>query len=167
MSFVPCSYCERRHCGTLRHVYWFAPLRGDDVLRVRQRLCPDCYAANLVALLTPLDCETLTCSACGISIEDDVHAIYVTHYPNRDVAERGAMALCEVHFDELRERISRNALELPDRYLDETDVVSFDAAPPVPLSPSGELKARASSPATRVSVHPLPPPPGGGARHGG
>lgn len=167
MSFIPCSYCGRRNCGALRHVYWFAPLRNAEVLRVRQRLCPDCLGANLSALLTPLESEALTCSACGIGVEDDVRAIYVTWYPDGKTLERGAIALCESHFQEMRERITLNALELPDRYLDETDLVSFRADPPVPLSypappPASSPLAGRAVPLRAVS----PPSPGDNSRGG-
>ena len=123
MSFIQCSFCERRNCGHLSHVYWFAPLRDSSVFRVRQRLCPDCLATNLEALLTPQESETLTCSACGISVEDDVWPIYVTWYPHKNEAQRGAMALCEEHNQELRVRAAQNALELPDQMVQIPDVV--------------------------------------------
>jgi hypothetical protein len=123
VSFIPCSICARRNCGDLRHVYWFAPVRGADVLRVRQRLCPDCLAATVEALLTPPEAETLTCSACGISVEDDVFPIYLTWFPDKKKSERGAIALCEPHNVELRQRIQLGATVLPDRDIDPVDQV--------------------------------------------
>jgi NMD protein affecting ribosome stability and mRNA decay len=110
-------------------VYWFAPVRGSDVFRVRQRLCPDCVATNIEALLTPQDAESLTCSACGISVEDDVFPVYVTWYPEKSEAARGAMALCEEHQLELRVRASQDALELPDRYVELPDRIVASATP--------------------------------------
>jgi hypothetical protein len=111
-------------------VYWFAPLRNGDVLRVRQRLCPDCVAANIEALLAPLDAETLTCGACGISVEDDLYAFYLTYYPPKAGPVRGAMALCEEHHLELRLRASMNSTVLEDRMLDRVDALTMVAEPP-------------------------------------
>lgn len=104
-------------------MYWFAPLRTGEVLRTRQRLCPDCLAANLEALLTPPEVDALTCSACGIDVEEDLHAVYVTYYPPKAGAVRGAMALCEEHALEVRVRARINALDLPDRMVEPADRV--------------------------------------------
>jgi hypothetical protein len=111
-------------------VYWFAPLRNGDVLRVRQRLCPDCVATNIEALLAPPDAETLTCGACGINVEDDLYAIYLTYYPPKAGPIRGAMALCEEHHLELRLRASMNSTVLEDRMLDAVDAVTMVPEPP-------------------------------------
>lgn len=123
MSFIPCSFCGKRNVGKLNHVYWFAPNREGEVFRVRQRLCEDCLAVNVGALLTPEDQELLTCSACGISVEDDVYPVYLTWYPEHKLAVRGAMALCEEHQLEIKVRASQGALELPDRYVEAPDRV--------------------------------------------
>jgi NMD protein affecting ribosome stability and mRNA decay len=118
MSFLKCSFCGQRCVAGACHVYWFAPSRTGDVFRVRQRLCEDCLATNVVALLTPEDQEELTCSACGIDVEQDVYPIYVTWFVKQEGATRGAMALCEEH-----------ALELPDRYVEAPDRVVASAGP--------------------------------------
>lgn len=122
MSFLKCSYCGRRCTEGYAHVYWFAPTRSPEVFRVRQRLCYDCLATNVDALLTPDDAETLTCSACGISVEDDVYAVYVTYYRRGENAFRGAMALCEEHQLEIKVRAAKDASELPDRYVEAPDL---------------------------------------------
>jgi hypothetical protein len=115
VSFIPCSSCGRRNCGYLSHVYWFAPLRDASAFRVRQRLCPDCLSANLESLLSPLDGDVLTCPACGISTEDDVFPVYVTWYPPKADAQRGAMSLCEQHNLDVRLSASQGATELAER----------------------------------------------------
>jgi hypothetical protein len=106
----------------IAHVYWFAPSRDGDVFRVRQRLCEDCLAANVTALLTPPDAEELTCSACGISVDEDVFPIYLTWYVKREGAVRGAMALCEEHQLEIKVRAGKDALQLPDRAIETPDL---------------------------------------------
>lgn len=111
------------------HVYWFAPSRTGNVFRVRQRLCNDCYAVNVLALTTPPDVEELTCSACGIDVEDDVYPIYITCYVKGQEPFRGAMALCEEHQLELKVRADRDSLALPDRYLDTADAPVFQSPP--------------------------------------
>lgn len=133
MSFLRCSYCGRRCVDGVCHTYWFAPSRGPDVFRVRQRLCVDCVSTNVESLLTPPDAELLTCSACGISVEDDVYAVYVTCYRKGNDPVRGAMALCEPHQIELKARASKGSLELPDRLVDVPDlpVATTPSAPTV------------------------------------
>jgi NMD protein affecting ribosome stability and mRNA decay len=121
MSFLKCSYCGNRCVDGVHHTYWFIPSRHADAFRVRQRLCSTCLAVNVDALLTPPDAETLTCSACGISVEDEVFPVYVTWYDGDKIAHRGAMALCEQHQLELKVRADMNALDLPDRYVEEVD----------------------------------------------
>jgi hypothetical protein len=54
----------------------------------------------------------------------------VTWYPNKSDAQRGAMALCEEHQLELRVRASKDALDLPDRYVEPADQVVAAPAPP-------------------------------------
>lgn len=136
MSLIRCSYCGCRDCGDIAHVYWFAPVREADVLRVRQRLCPECVQANIESLLSPPDAESLTCPACGISTEDDVYPVYVTYYPSKSGAVRGAMALCEVHQLEVRLRASKDALDLPDRFVETPDQVVSE-----PATTSGVFRA--------------------------
>lgn len=129
MSLLKCAFCEKRCLAGVNHVYWFAPGRSGDVFRVRQRLCDDCLATNVGALLTDEGAETLTCSACGISVEDDVYPIYVTWYAKREGATRGAMALCEEHQLELKVRAAKDATQLEDRYIETPDQVVAGVTP--------------------------------------
>lgn len=129
MSFLKCSYCGHRCVDGVAHVYWFAPSHGPDVFRVRQRLCYDCLATNVQALLTPADVEDLTCAACGISVEEDVFPVYLTYYVKGEEPTRGAMALCEEHQLEIKVRAAKDALDLPDRYIDSVDMATVAAVP--------------------------------------
>jgi hypothetical protein len=115
MSLLKCGFCGKRCISGVHYVYWFAPSRVADVFRVRQRLCDDHLHLNVYALLTPESAETLTCSACGISVDDDVFPIYVTIWGKEKEPERGAMALCEEHQQELKVRAAMGATILEDR----------------------------------------------------
>jgi hypothetical protein len=117
----PCSFCGHRMVSGTNHVYWFIVNTQTEPTRLRQRLCDDCFAANVLAMLTPEAQDDLTCPACGMSTMNDVFPIYVTYYQHRSAAERGAMALCAEHNQELSLRAHMNATELEDRYLDSTD----------------------------------------------
>lgn len=125
MSFLKCSYCGTRMHGAVYYVYWFAPPRDGGRFSYRQRLCTDCFAINVEALLTPDDVEDLTCSACGISVEMDVYPLYATWATKGTDKTRGQMALCEEHQLELKVRASKDALELPERYLDARDLAAI------------------------------------------
>jgi hypothetical protein len=121
MSFIPCSACGHRNVGRLTHVYWFSPNHGEAAFRVRQRLCSGCLAERVTSWLSPEDAETLTCPACGISVEDQVFAVYVTYYEDPQQASRGAMSLCEQHYIHCINGATEGAMTLPDRYLEEPD----------------------------------------------
>jgi NMD protein affecting ribosome stability and mRNA decay len=130
MSLLKCGMCQKRMIDGVNHVYWFAPTPGAQAFRVMQRLCTDCLAVNVESLLTPEDADLLTCSACGINVEEDVYPIYVTWYTKGNSALRGSMALCEEHQLELKVRAANGATELPDRYIETPDQVVAQPAPP-------------------------------------
>lgn len=123
MSFIPCSVCGRRNVGYLAHTYWFAPNHGEAAFRVRQRLCSSCLQERVLGWLSPEDAESLTCPACGISVEDQVFAVYVTYYPSKGETARGAMSLCEPHYQTCINGATEGALTLPDRMIPEPDVL--------------------------------------------
>ena len=128
MSLIPCSRCARRNVGPLAHTYWFAPVPNGDVLRVRQRLCPECLERDVEQFLTPDDAELLACPVCGISTEEDVDAVYVTYYPKGGEPVRGAMALCHEHALTVRRMAAEGAKVLEDRYVEPAD---YGVAAPV------------------------------------
>jgi len=129
MSLLPCAAHGSRQPGPIAHVYWFMPQLDQTVLRKRQRLCQECLQNYVISLLTPEDAEFLTCPACGISTEQDVSPVYVTYYEPKMPGQKGAMAFCASCAIEARNRASHNAEDLPDRYLDQGDMVTFPAAP--------------------------------------
>jgi hypothetical protein len=134
MSLLRCAFCEKRCVTGVSHVYWFAPGRDGGVFRYRQRLCLACLAVNVLALTTPEDAETLTCSACGISVDDDVWPIYMTWYVKRGGATRGAMALCEQHQLEIKLRAAKDATPLEDR-----DIEARDSVVGKPMAPASDV----------------------------
>lgn len=115
--------------GGVYYVYWFCPQPNGDRFSVRQRLCADCFAINVEAMLTPLDVDDLTCSACGISVESDVYPMYATWSTKGQDKTRGQMALCEDHQLELKARASKNSLVLEDRYINGPDIAVARGAP--------------------------------------
>lgn len=129
MSLLQCAAHGTRQPGPICHVYWFMPQLDGTTLRKRQRLCSDCLQTYVLSLLTPEDAETLTCPACGISTEQDVQPIYVTYYEPKAAGQKGAMAFCPSCAIETRLRACHNAEDLPDRYLDQGDLVTFPAPP--------------------------------------
>lgn len=122
MSFIPCSVCGRRNVGYLAHTYWFAPNHGEAAFRVRQRLCSSCLHERVTSWLSPEDAESLTCPVDGISVEDEVFAVYVTYYPSKGETARGAMSLCELHYQVCINGATEGAMTLPDRMIEEPDV---------------------------------------------
>jgi hypothetical protein len=127
MSLLRCASHGTRQPGALNHVYWFMPQLDGTTLRKRQRLCTECFENYVLALLTPEDAETLTCPGCGISTEEDVQPIYLTYYPSKSPAVKGAMAFCTSCAIEARLRACHNADDLPDRFLDTRDLTCFSS----------------------------------------
>lgn len=115
MSLFPCSACGERRPGKLSNATW-AWFRADSTrVAWRQRLCIDCYVANVAALETATAENPLSCPVCHTDAGDGMDPCYLTLYVPGIGPLRLEMATCGACAVEIRNRAMEGATKLDDR----------------------------------------------------
>jgi ribosomal protein S27AE len=81
-SLVKCEGCDTRTGQRPSSVYWRWQRADGELKRYYARLCIACLMAKVVPLdIDFTDVKRLTCPNCGIDVEDDYDAVWITYYP--------------------------------------------------------------------------------------
>ena len=133
MSLIHCSFCGKREAPKYAQCTWAWQNANRERVAWRQRLCPGCFAVNVLALEKDVAAtDPLTCPACGIDTEHDYDAVYLTAYVPGAGKIRYEWPLCAPHAVEVRIRAQENAERLEDRQLGASpQAPSQDDAPDV------------------------------------
>ena len=115
VSLLPCSGCARRVRGKLSTIYW-AWFRADQArYACRQRLCADCFTANVTQLAIKAGEELVMCPRCGIATMDDMDPVYADIFVPGFDKVRAEMALCPSCAVSVRNNAMVGCELLPDR----------------------------------------------------
>lgn len=118
MSMYPCGRCGRRTPGRLASLYsaWF--LADGRRTAWKQRVCVECVATGLRALLASAgeaSDSLVMCPACGVDSSGSLDPIYLTVYLPKQEAREFALTTCASCAVTLRLSLQERAERLPDR----------------------------------------------------
>jgi hypothetical protein len=115
MSLFPCSACGARRPGKLSNATWAWWNADNERSAWRQRLCVDCYVANVATIEQSTRDDPMNCPVCHTDAGEQMDPCYLTIYIPGVGPMRLEMATCAPCAVEIRNRALVGAEKLPDR----------------------------------------------------
>lgn len=115
MALRPCSSCGERFPAKACSLYWSWNRADRTRAAFLQRVCPTCFARDVLAFWAIEYGPEILCPACHSPSGDDMDPVFCKVYVPGQPEQELELALCPACAVEVRNRAMRGAEALPDR----------------------------------------------------